>query len=234
MRGHKTDAHLGHSLRHPVEKLRETDDFTVGCLVTVRVNILPEQRHIFVTFLPHVAYLVQNAVDVAASLPSARVRHDTVGAEVIAAAHDGDEAGHVHTRHLERDHVAICFLRRQFDMDRLLAPLYGSDKVRQIHVRVGAGHQIGAVPIHQFLFDALGHTTEYPDNQMFLLLAQRLKVLQSPDDTLFGIIAHRTGIDEDCVCLTDIVRQFVSVGLHDRSHDLAIRHIHLASVCFNI
>ena len=61
----------------------------------------------------------------------------------------------------------------QFDMDRLLAPLYGSDKVRQIHVRVGAGHQIDAVPIHQFLFDALGHTTEYPDNQMFLLLALR-------------------------------------------------------------
>ena len=66
------------------------------------------------------------------------------------------------------------------------------------------------------------------------LSAERSQCLQAMIDFLLGIIAHRASVQKYGIGLFGTLADLVACHLHDRSHDLRVGHVHLASVCLDI
>ena len=104
------------------------------------------------------------------------------------------------------------------------------NKVGQRQVGIGAGHQVYAVLLEQFLLHALRHTAQHTDDEgtgcrftAFTLepfLLQRIQRLQPVIDLLLRIIAHRAGVQQHGVGLVDCLRRLIARHLHDRGHYL--------------
>ncbi len=58
-------------------------------ILAVRVHILPQKGDIFIARRNQFAKLVFNGFRVAAALPSSHIGYNTVGAEIVAAVHNG-------------------------------------------------------------------------------------------------------------------------------------------------
>ena len=58
-------------------------------IATIRVNILAQQRYLAHALAYQAGNLVNNLLEGAALFATAHVRHDAIGAEIIAARHDG-------------------------------------------------------------------------------------------------------------------------------------------------
>ena len=71
-----------------------------------------------------IRHLIQNALYITAAFASAGIRHDTVGAEVIAAAHDGHKSGNVIAADTRRNHITVGLSRRRVYIDRFLSGFY--------------------------------------------------------------------------------------------------------------
>ena len=106
-------------------------------------------------------------------------------------------------------------------------------QIGQVEVRIGTSHQIDTVLGNELLAHPLGHAAQHPYHQMLVMLAQRLEVGQTREHLLLGIVANGAGIDENGIGILDIIAQGVTSHLHDRSHHLAVGHIHLATISFD-
>ena len=87
-------------------------------------------------------------------------------AEVIAAAHDADEASDaVAQADALRHNVAVGLSSRELNVDGFVTRLSLSNKVRQREISVGACNEVGAIFVEQVILHALGHTTEDTDDE---------------------------------------------------------------------
>ncbi len=66
------------------------------------------------------------------------------------------------------------------------------------------------------------------------LTAQRVEHLEAPVNLLLGIVAYRTSIQKDGICLVKRLCRLVACHLHDAGYDLRVGYVHLAAVCLNI
>ena len=102
------NAHRRHGFGYRFEQCRKIDNGAIGRFEMVRIDILPEQRYLFVAACFEVAHFAQNALYVATALASARVGHDAVRAKIVAAAHNADKSRNGITQ-TAWQHVAIGF-----------------------------------------------------------------------------------------------------------------------------
>jgi len=63
---------------------------------------------------------------------------------------------------------------------------------------------------------------------------ERTKVLQPGSNFLLGIFANRAGIDHDHIGPFEFIGDAIAHVGHDRSHNFAVRKIHLTAVAFQI
>jgi hypothetical protein len=62
----------------------------------------------------------------------------------------------------------------------------------------------------------------------------RMKFIEAVSNSLFGIIAYRTGIQQYKVGRFYVGGCFVIPGFENGSYNLTVRKIHLAAVCLNV
>ncbi len=78
----------------------------------------------------------------------------------------------------------------------------------------------------------LGHAPDHAQDPAGALVA--LQFANPADDALFGMIAHRAGVDEDDVGPGGIGFGRVAVLRQHTEHQFGVGHVHLASVGFDI
>ena len=104
----------------------------------------------------------------------------------------------------------------------------------QAAVSVRAGDKVNLARFEQSFLEPLGHTAEDADYNARAGLALDVELLDSPPDTLLGIVPDRAGVGEDHVRKGDVLGPEVTLFLQYRKNNFAVRHIHLASICLNI
>ena len=124
MGSRETDTYARSSFSYGTKQHREGNDFTGRLLKPVRVYVLSQQGNFFVALRHKIHHLIQNALYITAAFASAGIRHDTVGAEVIAAAHDGHKSGNVIAADTRRNHITVGLSRRKVYIDRFLSGFY--------------------------------------------------------------------------------------------------------------
>ena len=104
------------------------------------------------------------------------------------------------------------------------------NKLGQCQVGVGAGNHVYFVSVYKLLFHALGHTADYSHKGLFAA-THGVQLVQTAINFLLGIVAYRTGVQQNKVGLFNVVAHFVSGYTQDGTNNLAVGHIHLAAVC---
>ena len=85
--------------------------------------------------------------------------------------------------------------------------------------------------VDEHLLHALGHAADDADDESALaLVAQGVQLVESRENLLLGIVAHRARVDKYRIGLVDVLARLVARHLHHRGDNLAVSHIHLASV----
>ena len=107
MGSRETNTHSRSSLGHCSEQHRESNHFACRSFKTVRVDVLPQQGDFLIAFRHEVCYFIQDAFYVTAALASTSIGHDTIGAEVIAATHDGYKTRNMIAADTRRNHIPI-------------------------------------------------------------------------------------------------------------------------------
>ena len=124
MRRREPHPHLRSRLGNRSKQTRERNRFiTLTARIIIGIDILTQKRHLPVALRAKVLQLGENRRKLAGTFTPARIRHDAVRAEIIAAAHDRDEAADKISRQSDRNNLAIGLRRAQFDIDRLFARL---------------------------------------------------------------------------------------------------------------
>ena len=200
----------------------------------VTVHVLPEQGDLFITACGEVAHLGENALHVARAFAASGVGHDAVVAEVVAAAQDAYKAGNLRAAESLRDNVAIGLGSGKFNVDGLLPQFGLRHEVGQGEVSVGACHEVCAVVSEQLLLHTLCHAAQYADDEFAPLAAQGVEDFEAVYDFLLGIVAHGAGVEKHGIGIVEAVRRFVARHLHHGGHYLAVCHVHLAAVSFDI
>ena len=226
----ETHAHPVGLVCHQPQKFRKRNSLSVGPLMEVRIHILPQKRDFLIPALFQIPHLIQDAFHIPAAFPSTRVRHNTIMAKIVAAAHDTDKTGNMRAAHTLRNHILISFRHGQFHVDGLMPQLHLGYQVGQGQISVGACHYIHMVILYQLFLHPFGHTAQHADNQMPALPSQSMQSFQPVDDFLFGIIPYGTSIQENGIRLIQGFARLVSSHTHHRSHYFAVGHVHLATV----
>ena len=107
-------------------------------------------------------------------------------------------------------------------------------QVRQGEVCVGPGHEVGVVVVDEVVLHALGHAAQHAYYQFASAVAHGVEGLEAVDYFLLGVVAHAAGVEEHGVGLANVLAHVVARHLHDRGHNLAVGHVHLAAVGFYI
>ena len=158
-------AHVGHGTGHQAQQLGKRS--AVGRTLaigqqSVAVHVLAQQSHLFESLVVQVAHLLEYAFHVAATLTAAGKGHDTVVAEVVAAAHDAHETADAVASNALGYHVAVGLRGREGHVHGRQSVLRGGHHLGQVQVRVGTANQVGMVVLHQVVLHALGHAAQNP------------------------------------------------------------------------
>src|SRR5581483_3043437 len=205
-----------------------------GLLPAVRADRLAEQLHLLVAGGGHRARLAQHLARGRAALAPARVRDHAEGAELVAAALDGDVAGdgaRARARHRARRVQPLVGLEaieaRVLD---LVAAAGAVDVVQQAAVAVGADHD---VDVRRLGLDAglevLGHAAGDAQHHPGARLVARQHA-GAGVDLLLGLLAHGAGVEQDQIRARRIVGARVARAVQQAQHHVAVRDVHLAAV----
>ena len=164
VRRHEADSEVWRRRGHAVKKPCKVDLRTPRRSVAIRVHVLPQQRNVSVALRTHITDFAQYAFHISTSLSPPRVRHDAVGAEIIAPPHDRHKPRHMHPRQLQGLHVAVGLRCRERHIDSLLATLHCPHEVRQVHVCVWPCHEVYPMLSHQLLLHPFRHAAQYADD----------------------------------------------------------------------
>ena len=202
----------------------------IAILIIVRIDILSQQGHFFIAAGSALACFPDYGMIVPAAFCSARIRHYTVRAYVVASPHDGNKRRHTVAVEAHRLDVGIGLLPREFHIDLGHAETGILYEQREGAVGVGTGHDVHFAGIGQLLFEAFRHAAEYAHKHsrpLALLLPEHLDTAQ---DALLGVVAHGAGIGHDDVGLGHIFGAFVTVLSKQGEYDFGVSYIHLTTV----
>ena len=213
-----------------LEQRREVGDAAaIGRAAAVRVDVLPEQRHLHHALEREVGDLGQHVVERPRHLLAARVGHDAERAVLAAALHDRHERrGAVDTG--RRQVVELLDLRER-DVDlRAAARAPRADQrgqavqgLRAEHdVDVGrAAHDRRALLARDAAADA--------DDEVRSRALQFAHAAEIVEHALLRLLAHRAGVEQDDVGVLGTVgeREAVAVGEHV-GHAVRVVLVHLA------
>ena len=208
-------------------------------LETVGVDILSEQGHLLEAAVAQVAHLAEDALHVTAALASAGIGNDTVVAEVVAASHDADKTANLGAMQTLGHHIAVGFRGGEFGVDGLVAQFCLCEEVGQGEIGIRSGHQIGMMVGKQVVFHPFGHAAQHPDDEAAALalapfVAQGVEGVEAVVDFLFGIVAHRAGVQQYGIRIVERLAGLVACHIHDGCHHFRVGHVHLAAVGLNI
>ncbi len=221
--------------RHPFHESGKVDSLFGPLHPTVGVDVLPQQRHLPITGIEQLPRLAQNGLRIAAALPAPRIGHHTIGTEVIASAHDGDECAHAVAVEAHGSYIAVGLLLRQLHVHSVTACRCHRHQPGQIAIGVGTGYHIhDGFAFEQLLPQPFGHAPHDAHHQS---LAGPFITVELPEPspyTLLGIVAYGTRIHQNDIGLRDLFGIAIPLVLHDGNENLAVADIHLAAVCFYI
>ena len=181
-----------------------------------------------------VAKFIENASRLTAALASASVGHDAVGAEVVAATHNADEAANLVGSDSGWNHVAVGLGEREVDVDGLFAIFGGSEEAWKVEIGIRTSHNIHTVVANEGFFHSLSHAANNAHYEVAAtLLAHCSELAEAREYLLLGIVANGASVDKDGIGGFNLLRDVVASHFHHRSNDFAISHIHLAAVGLN-
>ena len=198
----------------------------------VAVDILPKQHDFLHAALQKALGLAQDVVRAAGALAPAHIGHDAVGAEVVAAVHDGD-IGMPGVEPLNRQILGDeVFLVCHADHAGLLRKQRKEQRGQAVQV-VRAEGQINEAVLAQ---DALGHAgllhhaSANADDQAGLVLFELLEPGHVAQGAALGIVAHAAGVEDDQVRLAPVRRFGHAHPGQDAGQFFRIMRVHLAAI----
>ena len=229
VRGHIADALKARQLCHGGEQLREAR--AARDVIAIGIDILTEQGDLETAIRDQLLALTENRRRIARLLPTTHVRHDAVGAEIIAAVadvHRALETVAAVTRQLLDDHLRI--------VEHLEGALSGHErlvqKLRELvnvmrtenetHVRITLPYPLNLVLL---LHHAARDADDHPVPALVLML-------QTADPTVelhVRILPHRAGREQHHIRIPVILRHRVAAALQDTEQLLAILRRHLTA-----
>ena len=243
MRGHRLQHLVGDILRvgrreadpqlrtDPGDHLQELGER--NAFEVVRIDVLPEQSHLTVAAPEAVAGLADDGPGVAAALHTAGVRHDAVGADVVAPAHDRDECGHSALVYADGIDVGVSLFAREDYVYLGMAFGCGLEQFGKAPVGVGAGHEVDPAIGQELFLHTLSHASEDADYHR-TGLALKHELADAAEDPLLGVVADRAGVGHYHVGLVDRLRAHIAMGSEYRENHLRVGYVHLAAVSFYI
>ena len=229
----ETDSQFGADGRDAPEQFREVHGFIRG-LPQVAVHVLAQQRHFLVPFLEYVAGFAHDGMRVARAFRATGVRHHAIGADVVAAAHDGNEGAHAILVCPDRGDVRIGFVAGEEHVDLGLVRRDGPQQPRQRPVSVRSHDQVHLPRVQQLVFQALRHAPHDAHDQARAPLALQVELLDPAPDPLFRIVADGTRVRHDEIGLLHRLRPLIPFSRQDGKDHLRVVHVHLATVCLDI
>ena len=201
-------------------------------VLAVGIHVLAQQGDVLVPFRHQLANLTQNDFRLSAALPTPGVGHNAVGAEVVAAIHDGhpglDFAGAAHGQALSNGPFGGGGLK-----DTAPAQVDAAHELREAPQHLRAKHQVHmlvglAQPLHHV--GLLGHAAAQADDLVGvapLAVDQGAHVAEHP---LLGVLSDGAGVDEDEVGVFAVVDNLIAHLAQHAPQQLRVRLVLLAPV----
>ena len=197
----------------------------------VGVDVLPKQRNILVALCHQLANLGNDLLLISAALSAAHIGHDAIGAEIVAAVHNGHPRAVVAA---SRDGHALGYdvlglLRaenatgaRDLLPEQLGKTVQGCRAEGQVHVRILVLDILAAVLLRH-------HTAADRNDQRGLF---GFEVLILPHDgkcLLLGVLANGAGVDRDQIGICGVGAKLVAHVLRHTRKLFAVRLVLLAA-----
>ena len=232
--GHKADLVIAGYRTEQIEQVGKIDLFVQP--LAVAVDVLPQQGDLLIALRHQLLKLRQNGGGFAAALPPAHIGYDAVGAEIIAAVHNGQpraEARIAADGHFLDHGVA---LRRGFQIALAAAHAlcqHSGQTVDAVH----AEHQINIRVALTQLFNNVGllrHTAADADHQAGVLLLELFQRTHVAENALLGVFAHSAGVEQNQVGVFNRIAQTVADILQNTADLFAVVDVLLAAVAAHI
>ena len=196
--------------------------------VSVGVDGLAEEHDLLESLCDGALHLSDQVGKRQAPLAAAGVGHHAVGAELVAAALHRDPGAHAAAAPgLE---VAVGLVAIQARVGD--GPMGGApQQLGEVPVTVRADHEVeDRRMVEQARAQVLRHAARHPHHQAGAPRLEARELAQAPEHPLLGVLADRTGVDEDGVGVLGGARDRHAGSFQDTSHELAVRLVHLAAV----
>ena len=203
-----------------------------GIFDGVAVDVLTQQRDVLVARRDEFLRLGENAGSVAAAFPSPDVGDNAVGAEVVAAVHDGQpclESPVPSYRKVFADGVVVLrefkhpLAARERAIEQLRKAGYDVRAEDEIHMGIARADFVGDGLL-------LHHTAAQGNDELGVAVFDGLKRADVAEHPVLGVFPHGAGVEENEVRLFGVVGE---VKAHLRQHTvdaLPVRHIALTAV----
>ncbi len=211
------------------DQMQETSEIDVA--EAIGVDCLPQQHD-----FPHAARgesadVGQNSLGRHTALASSHVRDHAKRAETVASAHRGDERAHP-TLVRGRD-IGVGLTAVQAHVDRRVEA-GAAEQFRQAAVAVGPGDEVQP---RRFLDQrgtvVLRHASQQSQPQLGTGMLEPCQVVQAPQHALLGMLANRTGVEQDDVGVLGTGGGGVAGAAQHPADQLGVGDIHLATVGFD-
>ena len=200
--------------------------------LTVAVDVLTQERNFFVASLDQTPELGEDIAGLAALFTAADIRHDAIGAEVVAAVHDGQPCPEL-ALPADGDVLDDDRTLRRLHQDALVLLQLLGDELGQGVDAVHAKDEVNiGVALAQLFDDMLlvRHAAAQTDHQAGLFLLQALERADVAEDALLGVFTHGAGVEEDQVGIFGLIAEAVADIDEDALDALAIVDVLLAAV----
>ena len=231
MRSHEADAMFARILCKILEQFCKA--VPVRPVVAVGIDVLTEQRHLFVSVRERLFKFGKDILTGAAALPAANERHDAVGAKIVAAVHDVDPsvgAARAIVRHILDDRGARIVI--YLDVFGMRSERVGN-KVAYLFDVARAEHYV----YERELFAKrkpcavlLRHAADDRNHCLGIVFFQLFETTDLPDCLAFGVVANATGVEDYDVGLA-LGALGNAASLQKPGNFLRFVNVHLTAVC---
>ena len=230
VRGHKANDEVPGNVVDGAEQVRKIHRLVQ--ILAVGVHILPQQSDFLIAFCHQLPCLFQNFLRTAGALPTADIRHHAVGAEVVAAVHNGQPCLHLAVPGMGNALIHGA-LGRLHGKHPLFPGHLLQQQLRETPQLMGSEHQIhNGIGLFQLFRHVLllHHAAAHRNNLVRIFglgMGQIAHVAQHPH---FRMFPNGAGVDDHQIRLGFVLSKAVAHFLQISPQTLAVRLILLAAV----
>ena len=201
----------------------------VDLFVAVGVHGLAEEGELLEAHLGELVGLTEHLAGRGSTLAAAGIGDDTEGAELVAAALDGDPAGDAFGAGGRDALVGLALVEP--DIEDGVALACATDKFREAAVGIGANDEVdvGGL-VEDLLLEVLRHAASDADDEIGVAVLEASELRGASVDALFGLFAHGAGVHEDEIGLVESRGGLVADRGERAEDELGVGDIHLAAV----